>query len=205
MRKKKLLKGARMVSDKNREHEEFLKQFEKEYPARSDNNRQKQPQIRYSTARSAYQRPAQTSRQPVNNRANTRQHIPQKRRTAKKCKQRRLFGISAAVVAIALLVVLIIVVAKSCSTGGDVLSGTWALDGTTTYQFDGNGKGAMVLHVVSYDFTYTIDGNKLVIDYRNESVHDATYEFTVDGDTLTLVGGEGTIGGTYELKKVPKQ
>ena len=59
----------------------------------------------------------------------------------------------------------------------------------------------MVLHAVSYDFTYTIDGNKLIIDYLNESVHDSTYEFTVDGDTLTLVGGEGTIGGTYELTK----
>ena len=103
--------------------------------------------------------------------------------------------------AITLLAVFIIIVARSCSTGTNVLSGTWALDGTTAYQFDGNGKGAMVLHAVSYDFTYTIDGNKLIIDYLNESVHDSTYEFTVDGDTLTLVGGEGTIGGTYELTK----
>lgn len=196
------------MSDKNREYEEFLKQFESKYPARSDNDRQRQPQSRYSAERPVSQRTpqqknatAQPSRQPVNNRAYTRQHIPQKRRTAKKRRQRRLLGISAAVLAIILLVVLIIVIARSCSTGTNVLSGTWALDGTTVYQFDGNGKGAMVLHAVSYDFTYTIDGNKLVIDYRNESVHDATYEFTVDGDTLTLVGGEGTIGGTYELTK----
>lgn len=44
-----------------------------------------------------------------------------------------------------------------------------------------------------------------MIDYANESVRDSEYEFAVDGDTLTLNGGEGTIGGTYELKKVPKQ
>lgn len=36
----------------------------------------------------------------------------------------------------------------------------------------------------------------------NESAHDATYEFSVKGDTLILIGGEGTIGGTYELTKV---
>lgn len=208
MRKKKPLKGERTVSDKSREYEELLKQFESKYPARSDNDRQRQPQSRYSEERSLSQRTpqqrtstAQTSRRPVNNRAYTGQHIPQKRRTAKKRNRCRLLGISAAVLAIILLAILIIVVAKSCSSGTNVLSGTWALDGTTAYQFDGNGKGAMVLHAVSYDFTYTIDGNKLVIDYKNESVHDATYEFTVDGDTLTLVGGEGTIGGTYELTK----
>lgn len=37
--------------------------------------------------------------------------------------------------------------------------------------------------------------------YLNESVHDSNYGFTVDGDKLTLIGGEGTIGGTYELTK----
>ena len=52
---------------------------------------------------------------------------------------------------------------------------------------------------------YTIDGNKLMIDYANESVRDSEYEFTVDGNTLTLIGGEGTVGGTYELKRSSKK
>ena len=51
----------------------------------------------------------------------------------------------------------------------------------------------------SYDFTYTIDGNKLMIDYANKSVRYSEYEFTVDGNTLTLIGGEGTVGGTYAV------
>lgn len=56
------------------------------------------------------------------------------------------------------------------------------------------------LHILR--FAYTIDGNKLMIDYANESVRDSEYEFTVDGNTLTLIGGEGTVGRTYELSGV---
>ena len=44
---------------------------------------------------------------------------------------------------------------------------------------------ALELPSISYDFAYTIDGNKLMIDYANESVRDSEYEFTVDGNTLT--------------------
>ena len=95
--------------------------------------------------------------------------------------------------------------AKGCSGGTDALVGTWEFDGTTTYSFDGSGSGAMELPSISYDFTYTIDGNKLMIDYANESVRDSEYEFTVDGNTLTLIGGEGTVGGTYELKRSSKK
>lgn len=56
--------------------------------------------------------------------------------------------------------------------------------------------------LADYDFTYEIKDNQLYIDFVNESAHDATYEFSVKGDTLILIGGEGTIGGTYELTKV---
>ena len=110
-----------------------------------------------------------------------------------------LFGGAAA--ALIVIVVVIALIVKGCSGRTDALAGTWDFDGTTTYEFDGNGTGAMVLPSISYDFTYTIDGNKLVIDYSNESVHDSTYEFTVDGDILTMVGGEGTVSGTYKLTR----
>ena len=91
------------------------------------------------------------------------------------------------------------------TSGTDALAGTWEFDGTTTYSFDGSGSSAMELPSISYDFTYTIDGNKLMIDYANESVRDSEYELTVDGNTLTLIGGEGTVGGTYELKRRSKK
>lgn len=121
-------------------------------------------------------------------------------RNKKKQKQRRmLFGGAAAVLIV--IVVVIVLIVKGCSGRTDVLAGTWDFDGTTTYSFDGEGSGAMVFPSISYDFTYTIDGNKLVIDYINESVHDSPYEFAVDGDILTMVGGEGTVGGTYKLTR----
>lgn len=110
-----------------------------------------------------------------------------------------LFGGAAAVLIV--IVVVIVLIVKGCSGRTDVLAGTWDFDGTTTYSFDGEGSGAMVLPSISYDFTYTIDGNKLVIDYINESVHDSPYEFAVDGDILTMVGGEGKVGGTYKLTR----
>lgn len=208
------------MSDKNREYEEFLKQFESKYPARSDSDRQRQPQSRYSAEQPVSQRTpqqrtatAQPSRQTVNNRAYTRQHIPQKRRTAKKRKQRRLLGISAAVLAIALLVVIIIVVAKSCSSGGDVpnstdvlngtdvLSGTWDLDGITVYQFDGKGNGSLKLPDNTYLFTYKMNDNSLSIDFESEAARDITYTFTVENEKLLLVSTEKDKEITYELKK----
>ena len=121
-------------------------------------------------------------------------------RNKKKQKQRRmLFGGAAAVLIV--IVVVIVLIVKGCSGRTDVLAGTWDFDGTTTYSFDGEGSGAMVLPSISYDFTYTIDGNKLVIDFINESVHDSPYEFAVDVDILTMVGGEGKVGGTYKLTR----
>ena len=44
----------------------------------------------------------------------------------------------------------------------------------------------------SYDFKYEINGNQLYIDFINESAHDSTYSFTVQNNTLTLVGGNDT-------------
>ena len=122
------------------------------------------------------------------------------KRKKKKQKQRRmLFGGAAA--ALIVIVVLIVLIVKCCSGRTDVLAGTWDFDGTTTYSFDGEGSGAMVLPSISYDFTYMINGDRLVIDFANEILQDSTYTFLVEDGTLTMIGGEGTIGGTYELNK----
>lgn len=203
------------MSDKDREYEEIMKLFEQKYPESTNSDRQRQPQNRYSADRPVSQRTAQTSRQPVKNRTYTRQHIPQKRRTAKKRKQHRLLGISAAVLAIILLAILIIVVAKSCSSGGDVpkgtdvlngtdvLSGTWDLDGVTVYQFDGNGHGSLNLPSNTYPFTYEIKDNELRIDFESDAARDADYTFSVKNGVLTMTGGEGSIepGRVYELTR----
>ena len=105
-------------------------------------------------------------------------------------------------VALAILILIIVLIVKGCSGSSNALAGKWDVDGTTFYEFAGDGKGALILPSKTYDFTYKIDNDQLHIDYVSESVHDGSYTFKIDGNKLTLIGGEGTIGGTYELTKV---
>ena len=75
-----------------------------------------------------------------------------------------------AIAALAVIIVGIILLAKGCSGGTDALAGTWEFDGTTTYSFDGSGSGTMELPSISYDFTYTIDGNNDKYDWSKNSL-----------------------------------
>ena len=195
------------MSDKDREYEEIMKLFEQKYPESTNSDRQRQPQSRYSADRPVSQRTpqqrtatAQPSRQTVNNRTYTRQHIPQKHRTAQKRRQRRLTIIT--VILAAVMILSIILIVKSCS-GSDVLKGTWNLDGVTVYQFDGNGHGSLNLPSNTYPFTYEIKDNELHIDFESDAARDADYTFSVKNGVLTMTGGEGSVepGRVYELTR----
>ena len=193
------------MSDKDREYEEIMKLFEQKYPESTNSDRQRQPQSRYSadcpvSQRTPQQRTAtvQPSRQTVNNRTYTRQHIPQKHRTAQKRRQRRLTIIT--VILAAVMILSIILIVKSCS-GSDVLKGTWNLDGVTVYQFDGNGHGSLNLPSNTYPFTYEIKDNELRIDFESDAARDADYTFTVEKDKLILKYVEKDQEKTYELMK----
>ena len=100
-----------------------------------------------------------------------------------------------------ILILIIVLIVKGCSGGTDVLKGKWDLDGTTAYEFSGDGDGALLLPNVTYEFTYEIKKDQVSIDYENKSVRDGAYTFSVDKDKLTLIGGEGTVGGTYTLTR----
>lgn len=39
------------------------------------------------------------------------------------------------------------------------------------------------------------------MDFKNEKMQDATYSYKVEGNTLFLIGKEGTVGGEYTLKR----
>ena len=106
------------------------------------------------------------------------------------------------VVALSILILIIVLIVKGCSGGTDVLKGKWDLDGTTAYEFSGDGNGALLLPNVTYEFTYEIKKDQISIDHENEPVRDGTYIFTVEDNTLTLIGDEGTVGGTYTLTRV---
>lgn len=120
-------------------------------------------------------------------------------------RQRMMTVIGLAIVIVIIAIVSIILFkpsnSKSDPAKADILSGTWVYDQYTKYEFDGYGKGCMCLENTHYEYSYKIDGDKLSMDFENEAVHDCSYTFSVEDNTLTIVGGEGTSGGTYKLKK----
>lgn len=81
------------------------------------------------------------------------------------------------------------------------LYGTWKLDQGTTYIFDGKGKGMMLTGVDNYSFNYSAENGKLGIDMDTIAGNDYEYEYTVNGDTLTMTRG----GNTYTLTKTADQ
>jgi len=96
----------------------------------------------------------------------------------------------------------IVIVINGCSKG-DVLKGTWNLDGTTVYQFDGSGKGNMILPSNTYSFEYTItkDKNMVSIDFEDNRVTDCIYTYKVNKNKLVLSGSEGEESFSYEFTK----
>lgn len=129
-------------------------------------------------------------------------HTNRKRRRNHK---RKIILISALVVA--LLVLVIVLLCKGCnenkSTNSE-LAGVWYYDQYTEYEFDAKGNGCMCLDCNNhFEFTYKAEDDILYLDFALDYVTDCQYTYTVNGDKLTLVGGEGTaeVGKVYELTK----
>ena len=83
----------------------------------------------------------------------------------------------------------------------EVMDGTWVYDNYMSFEFDGKKNGYMHLGDLEYDYSYKVRGNKLKLDFTDEAVEDCVYKFSINKNNLTLVGGEGTTGGTYELQR----
>lgn len=135
-------------------------------------------------------------------------YLSEEERSKQRKKRQQQMMLRQGAVGIAILTVLILIIVlivKGCSGGTDVLKGKWDLDGTTAYEFSGDGNGALLLPNVTYEFTYKIKKDQISIDYENQSVRDGAYTFSVDKDKLTLIGGEGTVGGTYTLTRVEEE
>ena len=85
----------------------------------------------------------------------------------------------------------------------DKLVGLWDSDGNTKYEFDGKGKGKILVPMAEYIFAYSIKGNTVSIDFVNEKATDTVYEFKVSGDKLELRNKSKT-DSLLKLKKVKK-
>ena len=107
--------------------------------------------------------------------------------------------------AIVILLVLVILLVKGCSAR-DSFEGTWDMDGTTFYQFDGAGTGIMILPNSKYTFQYTVDeaAKTISIDFDDERASDYTYFYEVSELRLVLSGGIGNETFSYAFAKVPE-
>lgn len=129
-------------------------------------------------------------------------HTNKKRR---RNHRRKLILISALV--LALVIFMVILLFKGCSNDqytNAELTGVWYYDQYTEYEFDSEGNGCMCLDGNNhFEFTYKTEDDTLYFDFVLDYVTDCQYTYTVDGDKLILVGGEGTaeVGKVYELIK----
>lgn len=104
--------------------------------------------------------------------------------------------VSAAILAVALIAGIV-----ALSHKRQPLVGTWVYDEYTQYVFEKDGSGCLEVDDTHYEYTYRTKGNTLTIDFSEDIVRDCAYRFSVHKNELTLIGGENTDGGTYQLTK----
>lgn len=124
----------------------------------------------------------------------------QRRKAKRLRKQRQRKQLQFTIGILLILIVALVIVLASIHQQSPI-EGTWYMDEVTAYEFRNGGKGAMILPSAEYEFTYSITDNNLSIDFEYEGAKDAQYIFTINGNTLTLEGGNTTTQGTYVLSK----
>ena len=125
------------------------------------------------------------------------------RSSGRKCRCKstsRIYPVLVGILAV-LIIVAVILIVKGCSGPSGSLEGRWDLDGATVYEFKADGKGALILTTMTFEFTYTVDGNNVSIDFADDRASDAKYEFVIDNDLLMLTGGPADSHGQHILKR----
>ncbi len=115
----------------------------------------------------------------------------QREREKRLRRRRRIIAITAAII-LALLIFLIVILVKSCGSDNSAtnpykqIQGEWAVDNITKYDFNSDGKGALILPSDTYDFTYEIDNDVITIDFTSDLVIDSSYIYTIKNNVLTI-------------------
>lgn len=69
----------------------------------------------------------------------------------------------------------------------DNLIGLWEIDGNTKYEFDGKGKGKLIVPLANYEFNYTIEEDNIIaVDFIDEKSRDTKYKYKVTKDVMEL-------------------
>lgn len=109
-------------------------------------------------------------------------------------KNGRLFIVLGIIIASVTLVVagIVIFVILMGNSKKDAIAGQWSFDQTTSYYFDGEGKGSLQLPLNTYEFSYELTDTYVYIDFADDSVEDRMFLYSVSDDLLTLAGDDGT-------------
>lgn len=141
------------------------------------------------------------------NRQYSGRYLSSDRRKTRKRKTRQSGIVIVSAIVLVLLVLVIVLIGKGCSNNctNAELVGVWKYDQYTEYEFKDSNSGCMCLDDnTHYEFTYSVKDNVLHLDFALDYVTDCQYTYTIEGDKLTLVGGEGTaeVGKVYSLTKI---
>ena len=66
------------------------------------------------------------------------------------------------------------------------LTGCWSADGVTTYLFDEDGSGALILPEHRYPFSWTVEDDRLTLEFEDSSIGGIEFTITVSSGTLTM-------------------
>ena len=96
----------------------------------------------------------------------------------------------------------------SCDNGGNKggdkaqgIVGSWYYNDNTFYTFNADGTGSYTAFGNLFgNFTYTESNGKLTLNYENTTVP-TELNYKVEGNTLTILSGEGNIGSDTEYKR----
>lgn len=119
-----------------------------------------------------------------------------RRYLAKKRRKQMILRLGITIMLVVVLVIVVVILFQK-----DELKGAWNYDETTVYQFDGDGKGKLVLPSKNYEFNYEINKNELFIDFVDEKARDFVYKFDAEEDALILVDEKGDEKVTYTMKR----
>lgn len=81
------------------------------------------------------------------------------------------------------------------------ISGTWTIDGVTSYRFEEDGTGALVLPEHEYRFEYSVEENELTLEFESSRISQAVFTITQEGDTITLIKEENAGNAEFILTR----
>ena len=81
------------------------------------------------------------------------------------------------------------------------ISGSWTIDGVTSYRFEEDGTGALILPEHEYLFEYSLEETELTLEFENSRISQAVFTITQEEDTITLIKEENAGNAEFILTR----